>query len=400
MKQHKPVILALVRYYLPGYKSGGPVRSISNMVDRLGDYFDYRIVTSDRDCLDPIPYGGVALDAWNTVGKAKVYYLSQTACSPWTLARVCAQIPHDVLYLNSFFDPVFAQAPLLARRMGLLPEKPAVIAPRGELNAGALAIKRWRKAPYKRFTSALGLYQNLTWHASSDHECADIRRAVGTAAGDIVVAPNLPPVSRTDPQEDCEGRRVEDPLRIVFLSRIVPKKNLDYALRILSKISVPVRFDIYGPVGSEPYWNKCKALMADLPTNVSARYCGAVDHSQVSSVLRGYDLFFLPTRGENYGHVLMESLSAGTPLLIADTTPWRELARDGVGWELPLDLEQQFVDRIQIAAKVTNEEYKAWRKRVRTYAQVRLNQFEVIDANRRLFTKAAAKGNSWELVHG
>ena len=48
------------------------------------------------------------------------------------------------------------------------------------------------------------------------------------------------------------------------------------------------------------------------------------------------DLFFLPTRGENFGHVIAEALSVGTPVLISDQTPWRKLAAVGLGHDLPL----------------------------------------------------------------
>src|SRR5690606_23072653 len=68
-KMGKPVILTFVHYYLPGYKSGGPVRTIANMVEHLSDQLDFWIVTSDRDALDSDPYPNVTIDAWNAVGK-------------------------------------------------------------------------------------------------------------------------------------------------------------------------------------------------------------------------------------------------------------------------------------------------------------------------------------------
>lgn len=389
MQRKKPIILALVHYYLPGYKSGGPVRTIVNMVDHLGDYFDFRIVTSDRDNQDEAPYADVAIDSWNTLGKARIYYLSPTNCSMRALVRVLSDLPYDVLYLNSFFDAVFTQRPLLARRLGLLPNKPVVIAPRGEFSPGALSIKRWKKAPYKSIASALGLYRNLIWQASGEHECKDIRRALGTTARRIFIAPNLPPVSQCEVLEDNESTSQNgDSLRIIFLSRISPMKNLDFALRVLARMTVPVHFEIYGPIDSEPYWRQCSALMADVPPNVTVRYCGAVHHSQVARILEAYDLFFLPTRGENYSHVIMESLTAGTPVLIADTTAWRHLERDGVGWDLPLDDEQQFANRIHDAAQLSTEAYRLWRKRVRNYARDRMHKPEEIVANRRLFIEA------------
>ena len=46
---HKPVILVFLGNYLPGFKSGGPLRTIVNLVDNLSDEFEFLIITSDRD---------------------------------------------------------------------------------------------------------------------------------------------------------------------------------------------------------------------------------------------------------------------------------------------------------------------------------------------------------------
>lgn len=42
-------ILILMGRYLPGYKDGGPVRTIVNLVDILGNEYNFNIMTSDRD---------------------------------------------------------------------------------------------------------------------------------------------------------------------------------------------------------------------------------------------------------------------------------------------------------------------------------------------------------------
>jgi glycosyltransferase involved in cell wall biosynthesis len=389
MQRKTPIILVSLRYYLPGFKSGGPVRTVANMVDHLGDYFDFRIVTSDRDALEEAPYDKVAIDSWNTVGKAQVYYLSPANRSWRTLVRLFFEIPYDVLYLNSFFDPFFSQRLLLARRLGLLPNKPVVIAPRGEFSAAALTIKRWKKLPYQWFASALGLYHGLIWQASSDQEAEDIRFALGATVGNISVASDLPTVSIANESQDKMSLKNGGPLRVVFLSRITPMKNLDFALRVLARVNTSVHFDIYGPIEVASYWHHCQVLMKKLPPNVSVQYHGAVAHSGIPTVLGSHDLLFLPTRGENYGHAILESLAAGTPVLIADTTPWCHLERDGVGWDLPLDDEQQFANKISEAARMSLEAYRLWRRRVWCYARARSEKPEAIAANRRLFIEAA-----------
>jgi len=392
-KSLRPVIIVFVHYYLPGNKSGGPVRSISNMVEQLGDEFDFRIITSDRDSLDEAPYPGVIVDVWTQVGKAKVYYLSQRYRSIVALIRLLSKTPHDLLYLNSFFDPIFTQLPLLARRLRLLPIKPVILAPRGELSPGALLIKRWKKAPYRWITSSFGLYRNLTWHASSDHEAANIQHILAGSAKRIKIAISIASDLSSLPEKtelvSCSHpREPSEPLRVVFLSRIAPMKNLDFALKVLAKVNIPVNFYIFGPMENRSYWRLCEGLIADLPPNIFVQYKGAVAHSQVPAIFKAHDLFFLPTRGENYGHVIMESLLAGTPVLIADTTPWCDLEQAGVGWSLPLDNEQQFANKIYDAAQFSNEVYMKWRRQVRAYARQRAVDPEIIACNRRLFSAA------------
>jgi glycosyltransferase involved in cell wall biosynthesis len=67
----------------------------------------------------------------------------------------------------------------------------------------------------------------------------------------------------------------------------------------------------------------------------------------------------MPSAGENFGHTMLEALSAGLPLVISDRTPWKGLAADQAGWDLPLDdpegftaVLQQLVDMDQVAYDV------------------------------------------------
>ena len=44
----RPVILIILNGYIPGFKFGGPIRAIENLVHHLGDEFDFRIITRDH----------------------------------------------------------------------------------------------------------------------------------------------------------------------------------------------------------------------------------------------------------------------------------------------------------------------------------------------------------------
>ena len=390
------IILTFVGSYLPGYKAGGPVRSIANMVERLGDEFDFRIVTADRDMSDTEAYPNVAADAWNRVGNANVYYASPGGRSMWRIAQLMRETPHDIAYVNSFFDPVFTLRPLLARALGLAPRRPMVIAPRGEFSEGAVALKGWKKRPYIALSRVLGLYDGLTWHASSDLEADDIRREMGSTnrgasvARTIGIAPDLVlPVE--DEDLHAPVRAASGPLSIAFLSRIARKKNLDFAIRVLSGVTVPVELSVYGVIEDESYWQQCQDLVRSLGSNIVVRYGGAVPHDLVGETLAAHDLFFFPTRGENYGHVIHEALAAGLPVLLSDQTPWKGLEAAGVGWDLPLCEPLAFAAAIERHARLSAEDRKVFRSRARAYAVAVSADEDAIAANVSLF-RGARKG--------
>ncbi|MGN5376481.1 glycosyltransferase [Sphingomonas hankookensis] len=347
VRPHKPKILVFVGGYLPGYRFGGPLQSIANLVDRLGDEFDFRIVTADRDLGSTAPYPDIVPQQWHPVGQAQVLYLAPAERRLAVISRILRETPHHALYLNSFFNPHFSTLPLVARRMGRSPLTARVIlAPRGEFAPGALQIKQSKKRVFLAISRLVALHRNLIWQASTQREADDIRRATGP--GNIVCATDLP--RQPAPLLARRPRAAGEPLRIVFLSRISPMKNLLYALEALAEVKAPVVFTIHGPREDEGYWQDCAAVIARMPSNIEIVEGGPVEPADVVPALAQHDLFFLPTQGENYGHVIGEALEAGLRILISDRTPWRGLAAEDVGDDLPLGARSAFVQAIEQAA--------------------------------------------------
>ncbi|SMC26711.1 Glycosyltransferase involved in cell wall bisynthesis [Desulfacinum hydrothermale DSM 13146] len=356
------------------------------MVDHLGSEFDFLIVTSDRDATDSYPYPNISVNAWNSVGKANVCYVPPQRRTLRFLAQLMRETPHDILYLNSFFDPVFTLQPLLARRLGLIPNRPTLIAPRGEFSQGALALKRWKKKPYLSIAKKLGLYRHLFWQASSRYEAEDIRCSMGRAvsARKIHIAPNLPSICCFQ-KDHARSRTQQNYLRVVFLSRITPMKNLDFAMKVLPRVSVPVKFDIYGPIRDQTYWEQCQKITAMMPEHVSVRYHGAITNDRVLTTLSEYDLFFLPTAGENYGHAILEAMMAGLPVLISDQTPWRNLETQGLGWDLSLDEPERFVRAIEQEAQLPPDQRLMRKRRIKKQAANYVMNSEAVNQNRIMF---------------
>lgn len=388
MREPKPRILAFVKHYLPGYRMGGPTRTIANMVDRLGDDLDFCLVTSDRDMGTATRYPGITREYWQPVGKARVHYVSPRLASIRYLATLISRTSPDLIYLNSFFDPSFTQKVLIARRLKLVRDTPIVLAPRGEFSPGALRLKASKKTLYIKLAKLLGPYSGLTWHASSEREETDIRRMFGHVSPPpaIVIARNLAPGQEsTHHGDDTSLTPRGHALRVCFLSRISPMKNLDFALRVLKTVNSPLTFTIYGPKEDEAYWRTCEAMVADLPENIQVDYRGAVLPEQVRGVLRAHDVFFLPTRGENYGHVIHEALAAGLPVLLSDQTPWGDVVDAGVGWTLPLNDPAAFARVIEDVDGWDSDRLAMTKKMASDFALARAVAPDTLEANLNLF---------------
>jgi glycosyltransferase involved in cell wall biosynthesis len=383
-------ILTFIDYYLPGYKGGGPVRALANIVDTLGHEIHFDIVTFDRDFGDEKPYEAIPIDQWVRSGASRVRYIPEGRLTVNRLLRFLRDEPYDATYLNSFFSRTSIRL-LILRRLGLIPRTPIILAPRGEFAPRALALKERRKRAYLAMVRALDMVAGVTWQASSEHEAQDIRAAFASyrSLPRLVLTPELPSRAPEIGEPVLETRKVPGLLRLVFLSRISPMKNLDGVLRILAGVKAEVELSIYGPIADQNYWEICQGLIDALPSNVRAAYRGAVAFERVRPTLAQMDLFILPTHGENFGHAILEALEAGCPVLISDRTRWRGLEEDGVGWDISLDQPDRFRAVIEQVAAMDSETHDELRRRAVAYAGRVSHDPAVAERNRELFRSVA-----------
>ena len=344
-------------FYLPGENVGGPVWTIANMVERIGDRFDFLIAALDRDFMSDTPYPSIQRNAWNRVGKASVFYASQL--SSRNIVRLIRKSAPDILYLNSFFWRSTVKT-LILRRLRRIPDIPVVLAPHGEFSVGALGIKARKKRAYIAFARVLNLCRDVTWHASTAREEKEIKDTVGHGCC-VHIAPELSPLSLPDNANTSrKAEKVSGQLRLVFLSRITPKKNLRHALDMLRPVQAEIVLDIFGPIEDRAYWNECLQTISRHPHRAAIRYGGLLPHEKVLETLSQYHLFLLPTLGENFGYAILEALTAGCPVMISDRTPWRNLAAKRAGWDLPLDAPESWKAALRQAAAMDHATHASY----------------------------------------
>ncbi len=327
----KPVLVICYDHFYPAYKAGGPIQSLTNLAICLQNDYDICVLTSAYDLKEQARLDVTETDTWTNVrlpGAAesiRVWYASRKKAGFPGIRDAIKKVNPDFIYLNGMFSYPFVLVPLL-----ITGRASAIICPRGMLQKGALAGKALKKKLYLGLLKMSRLCSNVSWHATNEEEKADISRIFGSRSR-ITVAGNIPakPVNEISFPAKEPGK-----LKLVYLSLITAKKNLLQLIRVLALSGTGVTLDIYGPVKDDAYWEKCREAMKEATSR--ARYMGDVKPETVQQVFSKYDASVLLTHGENFGHAIYESFSAGRPVITSNFTPWKNLLSSWAGWNVDL----------------------------------------------------------------
>lgn len=363
---HKDILIIMGRY-LPGYKDGGPVRSIKNLTDYLGKEYNFKILTCDRDHGDEEPYSNIKVNDWNRVGNADVYYVPPKGFRQKLIVKLAQKV--DLVYVCGCFSD-YSVNTLIVNRLRKI-KVPVVVAAMGLFSPMEFRLKYKKKKIFTTTFNILGMFKNIYWSATSEMEILEICQQVKAKREQFFIAEDLP---RKVNDTQIIKKKMLGVLDVVWISRIAPKKNLKGAIQILQKVKTNVNFTIYGPIQDEHYWNECKDELERLPRNVKWNWKGNVFSEHVVSVLKPYHVFLFPTYGENYGHVIQEALSAGCPCIISDQTPWRNLAEKGVGYVFRVDAIEEFVKVIDSYSNMSQEDMQKVAEKCLAYAKENSNE--------------------------
>jgi glycosyltransferase involved in cell wall biosynthesis len=259
--------------------------------------------------------------------------------------------------------------------------KRIVLAPRGMLHAGALALKPMKKRIFLATFRLSGLHRRVVFQATTEQEESDIVRTFGTSAK-VAIAPNLPaPLSPPAPLL----HKSPGSLRIACVARAARNKNLRFLLERLADISGNVTLDFFGPIQDPDYWRECLDAASRLPAGIHFEPYGPVSPEEVTQAVAQSHVFCLPTEGENFGHAIWEALAAGRPVLISDRTPWRSLSHSGAGWDLPLERPHDWEATLTNLVAMNDGAWRVHSAAARTFAEEYLQRTDAPRLTARIF---------------
>lgn len=378
---NKKKIAVFIDWFLPAYKAGGPITSVSNLVQALKNDFDFYIITSDRDLGDTEILDGIKTNIWQKKDDFEVIYLSPSKQNLKFIRQILKERKFDKIYINGIFSFRFSILPLIAAKK-IYHHNDIIVAPRGMLSGQAFAKKSFKKKVFLGVVKLFGLFKDVCFQATTEQEFLDIQKTLEIK--NIKSVQNIP---RIPTDSDFSIRRKEkNKLKIVSIARISQEKNTFFALDVLSKITFgEIIFDIYGTIVDTHYWEMCKQQIDKMPKNIKVNYKGAISPDKISDIYKNYHFAFMPSVGENFGHSIFEAMSFGCPVIISDRTPWQNLEQKQLGWDISLDNEQKFVEVINYCLKMSQEEFNYLSQKVFNFAKDYIAKNNFIELSKTLF---------------
>ncbi len=377
----KPAVLVFADYYYPSQSAGGPLRSLTYLFQSLNEYFDFYVLTRNSEYGTAQIYDRIQPHQWYPLDGVTVYYIPQDEIKSMLVRTIVRQKNICAYYCNSLFSYHFSIRIVWWRHRGKIPNLPLMIAPRGELSPGGIQLKWWKKKPFLWMMRHGHYYRSIVWHATSALEKEHCQQTLSTTQS-VIEAPNLlgaPPVT-INPVSKTSGQ-----LYLLFVSRVVRKKNLLGALEILRMVRGDVHFHILGDCSDHRYVAQCKKKLAQLPANIQVHFHGTIAPQHIMEWYMRHHALLLPTLGENFGYSIVESLLCGRPVIISDQTPWSDVMPHNAGWALPLSDQKQFTAAVQELVDMDNITYAEKVKSVQRYITNRTANTHNIQRARQLF---------------
>ena len=324
-----------VLHYIPSIdRSAGGVSSFMQLLARdLGQGCELHVLTHRGENELPLQHCEVHYMPYR--------WLPGRSCRQEFLSLLTALRP-DVLHVNCCWMPVSALTAIWADKYRHKHQHEAwcqrlriVYSPHGMLEPYIIGRHYWlKKVPAILLFQRRGVRVSDVVHATSELERQNILQLGWNPQ--VSVIPNCVQVDQISLKSSWQRRH-----QILFLSRIHPKKGINYLLEataVLREELSGYRVIIAGE-GEEAYVGLLKAQARQLGVEGLVQFVGPVHGNQKWQLYQQSNLLVLPTYSENFGIVVAESLASGTPVITTVGTPWQELNTQKCGWFVPIGTE-------------------------------------------------------------
>ena len=281
-----------------------------------------------------------------TIAGIKTHFVN---LNPWryfqikaTFKKLLRQSNPSLVHINGIWQPQswwFQQA---AQQLNI----PVLLSPHGMLEPWILQRHPVRKQLALWFYQRKAIRRAQMLHATAQQELDQFRKLGFTNPAFIV--PNGVDLSQI--MQKTSWNKVT---KILFLSRVHPKKGIDILIQAIAAINNPhLQITIAGE-GEASYIAQLKQLASQLGVGAQFHFVGGVYGAAKWQLYTDADLYVLPTHSENFGIVIAEALYTGLPVITTTGAPWSELNSEKCGWWIELNIEN-LINALNEVLKLNN----------------------------------------------
>jgi len=320
-------VLQICAAYKPAFIYGGPTMSVSMLSEQLAkagiDTQVFATTANGKTELPvavnlPVSVDGVTITYFRRITKDHSHFSPSLLRNVWKDAR-----NYDVIHIHAWWNLVSLFSCLIA----LMRNVPVLLSPRGTLSQYSFQNKnigiKWL------IHNLLGshLLKRCHFHVTSVQESEAIHKLITPKS--ITILPNFVKL-----QEDylITERPISSVFKLLFFSRIEEKKGLDLLIAALPYLTCPYTLTVAGD-GDISYINELKALAEKNAVDGNIKWVGFQGANKFE-LLHNHDLLVLPSYDENFGNVVIESLSQGTAVLVSHFVGLSDyITNNNLGWE-------------------------------------------------------------------
>ena len=340
-------------------QEGGPTNALYWLASGLAHRgYDVHVVASSKGLSGQVP-----LDTWQELNGFRVIYNSPGKGED----ILHAEIGWSECLIRSGVCVMKAH---LSNLKYLKRRKKLILSPRGEVFYPAIFHKGKIFGLLKFvFFKIMGLlYGNrIIYHATSEEEKEQIQKIFGRKRR-IFTAPNYMII----PDYIDDSLRTDEYKDLIYVGRIAPIKALDKLIKALSLskafLNNSSKLHILGECNGD-YYDYLTQKIDQLNLKNKVVFHGVVTGRDKDLLIANSRYLMLISESENFGNVVIEALSQGTPVIASKGTPWSELEDKDAGFWVSNKPEELSVV-IDKVLQMDEEQYNTLRRNAYQYSKM------------------------------
>ncbi|MHA4894686.1 XrtY-associated glycosyltransferase XYAG1 [Pedobacter sp. PWIIR3] len=331
------MIIHITPAYKPAYIYGGPTISVARLCEELAAAKQEIIVltTTANGPQELKIQTGKALP----VNNVPVYYFKRLIRGQIHLSlQLLRQLNKElrkkdtVVHIHSWWNGTA----MLSCMLGMIRGKRVVLSPRGMITAYSLNNRHFllKWLIHKVIGNRLIKYCQI--HVTSEKEEQDVLQ-IQPNSNTTVIA-NIPESLPIPAELKTVMVNIERDFNLLFFSRIEEKKGIELLFKALSELKIVWSLTMCG-FGKEVYICKLKKMACELNIDKRIVWKGFIHNQKKHAVFNRHDLLVLFSKNENFGNVILESLSFGLPVCISKEVGLAHfVTQNDLGWVADLNI--------------------------------------------------------------